>query len=179
LTVFLHNLTQSFRPFNLSAIKRFLSIDYKLTFNHIFSLIAFYLLTAVLLFSGIAKIIDPLPLLNTLKQITFLSTELQIIIATLLPVVEIGLAFLMLTKSKLKMVLPIVAMLFAAFLAFSIYGIFAGFGADCGCFGNVVKSSFGWGMIFRNTLFLVLSLVININAWKNQVNKQHIGGKNE
>jgi len=114
----------------------------KLTLWQISNLFAYYLLTAVLLFSGIAKIIDPLPLLNILKQVTFLPAELQIIIATLLPVVEICLALLMLTKSKLKLVLPIVAMLFAAFLAFSIYGIFAGLGADCGCFGNVVKSSY-------------------------------------
>jgi len=173
LTVFLHNLTQSLRPFNLSSIKRFLSIDYKLTLKRVFILILFYLLTAVLLFSGIAKITDPLPLLNTLKQITFLPTKLQIIIATLLPVVEICLALLMLTKSKLKMVLPIVAMLFAAFLAFSIYGIFAVLGADCGCFGNVVKSNFGWGMILRNTLFLVLSLIIILNARPSK-NKQSI-----
>ena len=165
MTVFLHNLTQSLRPFNLSSIKRFLSIDYKLTLKRVFILILFYLLTAILLFSGIAKIIDPLPLLNILKLVTFLPTELQIIIATLLPVVEIGLAVLMIMKIKPKLTLTAVTILFAAFLVFSIYGTLTGFGADCGCFGDVVKSSFGINMILRNTLFLILSLVINIIAW--------------
>jgi len=49
--------------------------------------VSFYIITAVLLFSGIAKIIDPLPIINTLKLITIIPASLHIIIATLLPVV--------------------------------------------------------------------------------------------
>ena len=127
--------------------------------------VSFYMITAVLLISGIAKIIDPLPLLNTLKQITFLPTELQIIIAALLPVVEIGLALLLLMKIKLNITKKAVVFLFGIFLITSLYGTLAGFGTDCGCFGNTIKSGFGWGMVGRNTIFLILSLILTINAW--------------
>ena len=127
----------------------------------------FYMITAVLLISGIAKIIDPLPLINTLKLITIIPESLQLIIATLLPIVEIGLAVLMLMKIKPKITFTAVTVLFTAFLVFSIYGTVAGFGANCGCFGNVVKSEFGISMILRDTLFLIISMVLLVK--KNNV----------
>jgi len=52
-------------------------------------------------------------------------------------------------KIKLKTTTKAVVFLFAIFLIVSVYGTLTGFGADCGCFGNVVKSSFGWGMILK------------------------------
>ena len=119
--------------------------------------------------SGIVKIINPLPIINTLKLITIIPASLHIIIATLLPVVEIGLAVLMLMKIKLKITTKAVAFLFAIFLIVSVYGTIAGFDADCGCFGNTVKSSFGWGMIGRNTIFLILNLILIKNAWPSTV----------
>ena len=125
---------------------------------------AFYFIAAVLLFSGIAKILDPVPLINTLKLVTVIPVSLHVLIATLLPVVEIVLALLMISKTKLKITLPIVTALFTIFLGFSIYGTAAGYGADCGCFGNAVKSSFGWGMIVRNAAFLIISLILKINT---------------
>ena len=77
--------------------------------------ISFYIISAVLLFSGIAKIINPLPIIKTLKLITIIPASLHIIIAILLPVVEIGLAVLMLMKIKLKITIKAVAFLFALF----------------------------------------------------------------
>ena len=134
--------------------------------------VSFYFLAAVLLFSGIAKILDPVPLINTLKLVTFIPVSLHILIATLLPVIEIGFAFLMISKTKLKITQPIVTFLFTIFLGFSIYGTAAGFGADCGCFGTAVKSSFGFRMIIRNAVFLIISLILTINAWPGRLNNK-------
>jgi len=131
--------------------------------------VSFYIITAVLLFSGVAKIIDPLPLINTLKLITIIPESLQLIIATLLPIVEIGMAVLMLMKIELKITTKAAVFLFAIFLIVSVYGTLTGFGADCGCFGNTIKSSFGWGMIGRNTIFFVISLYLTINAWPGRI----------
>ena len=105
----------------------------KATFFAVAHQIAYYFITAVLLFSGIAKILEPLPLIETLKFIIIIPDSLQILIATLLPVVEIGLAVLMIMKIKQKTTLTAVTTLFAFFLAFSIYGTVVGFGSDCGC----------------------------------------------
>ncbi|MFA3782602.1 MauE/DoxX family redox-associated membrane protein [Melioribacteraceae bacterium 4301-Me] len=46
------------------------------------------------------------------------------------------------------------------FFLFSVYGVAMGLEKDCGCFGNAVKSYFGWGMVGRNTVFLLLSIFI-------------------
>jgi hypothetical protein len=37
---------------------------------------------------------------------------------------------------------------------------------DCGCFGNVVESIFGIGMVIRNILFLLFSLFVLIKLEK-------------
>jgi len=69
-----------------------------------------------------------------------------------------------LMKIKLDITKKAVVFLFGIFLITSLYGTLAGLGTDCGCFGSAVKSSFGWGMVGRNTIFLILSLILTINA---------------
>ncbi len=73
----MENITQ------IEKIKR----SYKI--EELLRLAGYYFIAAVLLFSGIAKIIDPVPLINTLKLIKIIPESLHILIATLLPVVEI------------------------------------------------------------------------------------------
>jgi len=111
-----------------------------------------YLIAGVLLFSGISKIIDPMPLIETLKLVASLPEEFLIIIATILPVIEIGLGVMLVLKIKPKPVQLATLILFGAFLAFSIYGTIIGMKNDCGCFGSIVKSEIGWGMVGRNML---------------------------
>jgi len=120
----------------------------------------FYLLAGVLLFSGISKIIDPMPLIETLKLVTKLPEEFLIIIATVLPVIEIGLGLLIILRIKPKPVLLATLILFSAFFVFSVYGTIVGIKNDCGCFGSLVKSEIGWGMVGRNTILLIIVCVI-------------------
>jgi len=148
----MENITQ------IEKIKR----SYKI--EELLRLAGYYFIAAVLLFSGIAKIIDPVPLINTLKLIKIIPESLHILIATLLPVIEICFALLLLMKIKPKIALKLITLLFSIFLGFSIYGAIAGYGTDCGCFGNTVKSSFGLGMIIRNTVFLIISFILMINS---------------
>jgi len=135
-------------------------------------IVSFYLIAAVLLFSGVAKIIDPLPLIDILKLITFIPESLHVLIATLLPVIEIGLAVLIIMKIKPKATFSVVTIMFLLFLGISIYGTALGFGTDCGCFGKAVTSSFGWGMVGRNTMFFIISLYLIINAWPGKLNNK-------
>jgi len=104
-----------------------------------------------------------LPLINTLKLLPIINEQLVVLTATILPILEIGLGLLMLLKIKPNVTLPVVLMLFFIFFVFSIYGTVVGFDTDCGCFGNTIKSEFGWGMILRNTLLFILSGYINFN----------------
>lgn len=111
-------------------------------------------------FSGIAKIIDPLPIIKTLetfKLFSFISwgDEINVFVATTLPIFEIGLALLLMLKIKLNVALPLTLILFTGFLIYSIYGYYLGLTNDCGCFGDIIKSEFGAGMSFRNIVLTI------------------------
>lgn len=135
-----------------------------------------YFLSFVLLFAGISKIIDPTSLIENLSAFggsvfPFLPETIRsggtILISSLLPLIEIGLGFLLIfslhnekIKSKNKIILIATVILFGIFFLYSIYGFVLDNELDCGCFGNVVKSSFGWGMMVRNLVFLILSITV-------------------
>jgi len=121
-----------------------------------------YFLAAVLLISGISKIIDPIPLIETLKAFAKLPEDILILIVTILPVIEMGLGILLVLKIKPKPVLLGTLLLFAAFLAFSIYGTIIGMKNDCGCFGSLVKSQIGWGMVGRNIIMFLTSVCVKM-----------------
>ena len=120
----------------------------------------YYLIAIIFLFSGIVKIINDEELINTLNFFPIFTVDIKIIIASVLPLLEITLGILMILKIKPKITMFAVTILFAIFVAFSIYGLTAGLRADCGCFGNVLKSSFGWGMVLRNIILLVFSIYL-------------------
>ncbi|MFA3784235.1 MauE/DoxX family redox-associated membrane protein [Melioribacteraceae bacterium 4301-Me] len=119
----------------------------------------YYLLASVLIFSGIAKIIDVNPLIEVLQQIK-LPNDLVIVIATILPITEIGLGIMLLLKIKQRTSIKITVILFLVFFLFSVYGMVMGIEKDCGCFGNAVKSYFGWGMVGRNFLLLITTIFL-------------------
>ena len=131
-------------------------------------LTAYYFIAIVLLAAGILKIYDPAPLLGTLELLSFINNSFAIVIATILPVIEIAIGILLLTGMKTKAAVFSAAGLFWFFFAFSIYGYAAGLDADCGCFGNVISSDFGVGMILRNALFAVVASMLVLNHRKNK-----------
>ena len=128
--------------------------------TNISSIFIYFIISNLLLFSGISKILDPQPMLETIKAVINVSEELQIVAATLLLVLELTLGTMLLLKIRVKETLIAVTILFLFFFLFSVYGVVIGLENDCGCFGKVIESSFGIGMVIRNFLFLVLSLFV-------------------
>lgn len=120
----------------------------------------YYLIAGVLLFSGISKILDPMPLIETLKLVLNLPEEYLIAISSVLPIIEITLGIALILKIKPKLVLLLTSVLFAAFFLFSFYGTVVGLKNDCGCFGSIVKSEIGWWMVGRNLLFIIINIFI-------------------
>jgi len=130
-----------------------------------------YLLGTILIVGGLAKLIDASGLLNILHEFTFVNQTMALWIATLLPVLEIGLSIALLAGWELSISLSSTIILFGSFLGFSIYGWYTGWSVDCGCFGNLVESQIGWRMIFQNGIFLSLSaatLVVHFNLLQKQ-----------
>ncbi len=124
-------------------------------------IISYYFIAVVLSLSGISKILNPENLLNTLNTtLTFIDVNILILIATALPVIEIALGLMLILKIKVKGTLIATVILFAVFFLFSIYGTITGFDVDCGCFGSSIRSEFGVGMIIRNIVLLILSILV-------------------
>ena len=120
------------------------------------------LLSAVLLFSGINKIIAPIALLENLTTtFKFLPENLFLMITVIIPLIEIALGALLVfslykeSLSKYKKIINLSAVvLLGLFFVYSIYGYIIGLSNDCGCFGNAIKSEFGLGMVIRNLVLL-------------------------
>lgn len=114
-------------------------------------------LAAVLIFAGVLKLIDNTALFETVAYITWLPVWFKSILISTLPWAEIIVAGLLLLKWQFKYIVSFVLLIFAGFLGFSIYGFATGLEGDCGCFGDLAESSFGWGMIFRNAVFTAMA----------------------
>jgi hypothetical protein len=109
-------------------------------------------LAGVLAVAGIAKLINSSELIAALQQVPFLNYSLIIWIATLLPIVEVILAILLFFMWKPLFTVSLTIFLFACFLGFSVYGLYAHMSGDCGCLGDLSSNSFGWGMVIRNLI---------------------------
>jgi len=121
----------------------------------------YYFIAVVLLFSGVTKIVDPLPMMETMKAVFKVNENLLILAATILPVIEIGFGLMLVFNVETKKVLFAVIILFFCFFTFSVYGTIIGLNNDCGCFGSNVSSEFGVRMIIRNVILLVITLLLN------------------
>jgi hypothetical protein len=111
-----------------------------------------YGLAIVLAAAGITKLVDSSGFVAVLQQLHFLNIKEILWIAALLPIIELGLALSLLVQWRPAEVRWMVFLIFAAFLGFGIYGWLTGMNGDCGCFGNLVKSSFGWLELLRNSV---------------------------
>ncbi len=116
----------------------------------------YYFICTVLLFSGITKIIDPSPMIETMKAAFKVDENLLVLAATILPIVEIALGLMLVLKIQTKKTLLTATALFFVFFVFSIYGTLIGLNVDCGCFGSVVKSEFGMTMVIRDLILLTI-----------------------
>ncbi len=112
------------------------------------------ILAAVLILAGVLKLQDNTLLFESVAYITWLPLWLKFWIVDLLPWVEIFLAALLLVRWQEKFVLPVVGLVFIGFLGYAIYGTATGLEGDCGCFGELMDSTFGPAMIIRNAVFV-------------------------
>ena len=113
------------------------------------------LLGIVLIFSGIAKIADPSKAVDLMLEFKVIHVSLILIIVSILPVLEILIGVLLISGMYHKFASISALVLFSGFFLISIYGTIIGLSSDCGCFGSVIKSRIGWGMVVRNLVFVV------------------------
>lgn len=110
--------------------------------------------------------------MRTLLTMGF-SEGLVKIILLLLPVVEVGLAICLILRIRVKEMLIATSVLFLGVLVFSLVGVVSGVNADCGCFGDLLKSGMNWRMVVRNFVFLLTALFLFLNKNVTDQRKSH------
>ncbi|HLR90558.1 MAG TPA: MauE/DoxX family redox-associated membrane protein [Balneolaceae bacterium] len=138
------------------------------------------ILGGALIVAGYFKLQDNSALFETVAYIYWLPNFFKSVIIDLLPWLEILLGFLLISKKLDNVALPFTAGIYLVFLLFAIYGFSTGIEGDCGCFGeaggdgllgSLLGSSFGWTMIIRNTLFLLMATFLLILPLKKSEGK--------
>lgn len=123
-----------------------------------------YIIAFILIFSGMSKVLDPDILTGTLQSLNILPDVLIIILSVTLPVLEILIGIILLTKLHVRLILMITILLFAAFWIYSIFGILTGLNNECGCFGSIIRTETGWGMLVRNSILLTIVILLYKNS---------------
>jgi hypothetical protein len=121
-----------------------------------------YGIGAVLLFSGAMKLIEAPDPNVWFTLITALPEFIVLFTLSALPVLEILLALFLFLNVKPQLTTASVFILMLGFFGLSVYGNFAGWEADCGCFGERVASTFDWKMIVRNGVLATMAGYISI-----------------
>lgn len=131
-----------------------------------------FILGGLLVFAGILKMQDNSALFEAVAYITWLPLGFKSFVIDVLPYVEILVGGLMAFSLFSKIVDPIATCIYLTFFIFAIYGLNQGMEGDCGCFGELDKSSligsllgseFGWRMVIRNGIFLLMAAFL---FWK-------------
>lgn len=125
-----------------------------------------FILGALLVFAGILKMQDNSALFESVAYITWLPIGFKSLVIDLLPYVEVIVGGLLALSLFSKVVDPIATCIYLVFFMFAIYGLGQGIEGDCGCFGELDESSlmgmllgsqFGWRMVIRNGIFLLMA----------------------
>lgn len=128
-------------------------------------------------FAGILKMQDNTALFESVAYITWLPIGLKSLIIDLLPYVEVLVGSLLALSLFPKVIDPIATVIYIIFFIFAIYGLSQGIEGDCGCFGELDESSligtllgsqFGWKMVIRNSIFVLMAGFL---FWKPSENK--------
>src|SRR6056297_423607 len=127
------------------------------------------LLGAMLLFAGYLKVQDNTALFESVAYITWIPLFLKSFIIDSLPWVEILVGGLLMFNIFEKVVKPAAFLIYFSFFIFAIYGLGTGMEGDCGCFGDpddatiigaLLGSEFGWKMVIRNGIFLLMAAIL-------------------
>ncbi len=108
------------------------------------------LLGLILIFSGITKIIDPSEAVDLMLEFKIIPEVMIIYIISILNVSEILIGVFLISGLYHRLAIISALVLFSGFFLISIYGTIIGINSNCGCFGSIVKSRIGWGMVVRN-----------------------------
>ncbi len=121
------------------------------------------LLGGVFFVSGVSKIVARERFSQSLRELGLVHGRVETVVRTLLPISEIGIAFLLfLTRPwSLRVGAAACLVFLLLFIAVALFAIRRGkTGVECACFGPLSHSTFGAALIVRNTVLSVLALYV-------------------
>lgn len=125
-----------------------------------------FILGGLLIFAGVLKMQDNTALFESVAYITWLPIGFKSFVIDLLPYVEVLVGGLLIFNLFPIITVPIATGIYLIFFLFAIYGLSQGIEGDCGCFGelgestligSLLGSQFGWKMVIRNGVFLLMA----------------------
>ena len=122
----------------------------------------YYFMCSVLVFAGVAKLYNPFPVLEVLRDSTPVPTLLLIGFVAFIAVFETLLGLMLILRIKVKENLISTGVLFLFIFIFTIYGATMGINGETGCFGGLIKSQFDISMVVKNSIFLLAAISLLI-----------------
>ncbi|RMD97334.1 MAG: DoxX family membrane protein [Deltaproteobacteria bacterium] len=132
--------------------------------NRYLLLVSRLLLGGLFLFAAIPKIEDPARFAEDIRAYEILPYWAVNGSAILLPAIELLLAGCLILGIWTRSAVVGINALLLLFIGAIASTIVRGLEIDCGCFGEAVEESTGWGVILRDLLFLALGLHILLFA---------------
>lgn len=133
--------------------------------NSILPLVFRTLLGAILLLSGILKVIELDNFSDAIEKFNLVSKEFIPFLSYLIPLFEILLGFFLIINFRTYHCSIISMYMISFFTAIVTAKIFEGAEISCQCFGNLSDGQIDWYTILRNSLLIILSLIVALNYY--------------
>jgi len=118
-------------------------------------------LGAIFLVSAIAKLLSPSAFGSSLTSFGLLPLALVPWFTYLIPTWELVLAFALLLRVQMEKAAVLAAAMMVIFIAAAASASISGAMVEnCGCFGELYRSGLGVGFFVRNSLLLLLSVLL-------------------
>lgn len=133
------------------------------------------MLGVLLLIAGYLKVQDNTALFESVAYFTWIPLFIKSIVIDTLPWIEIIVGSLLVLNLFEKVIKPAAFIIYLSFFIFAIYGLGTGMEGDCGCFGDpddptfigtILGSEFGWKMVIRNGIFMMMAAILFIQVKK-------------
>lgn len=113
---------------------------------------------ALLIFSGVGKLVWRQSFLISLQALSFLPRWVVTLVVTILPWFELAIGSMLVTGLFAPYAAGVALALLLAFSITAIVAVMRGMNVPCSCFGAASQSPLSWGTVLRNTFLGVLLL---------------------
>ncbi len=136
-------------------------VNSRLIFN-IFHKVAYYILVAVFVVSGISKLYNPFDILESMRLALPLPTLVLIAFVAFIAIFETLLGLFLMLRIKVKQNLIVAAVLSLFFFIYTLFCFYQGVPGETGFFGGFISCTFDFSLVIKNAVFVLLAVLLLI-----------------